>query len=92
MAPHASMDDGLLDVVLIRAMSLPRLLTQFPKVYSGKHILIKEVNLEQARNIRISSKQRLDIYADGEFMAKLPAVIEINTTKLKVLMPLANQG
>ena len=34
----ASMDDGLLDVVIINPVSKPKLLRVFPKLYRGTHV------------------------------------------------------
>ena len=38
----ASMDDGLLDVVVINPLSKPKLMRVFPKLYRGTHVTIPE--------------------------------------------------
>jgi YegS/Rv2252/BmrU family lipid kinase len=87
MAPDARLDDGLLDVVLIRKMAIPRLLMQFPKVYSGKHVSHKDVRVERTTCVTISSDQELEMFADGEFMGKLPVKVEVGSRKIRVLLP-----
>ena len=87
MAPEARPDDGLLDVVLIDRMAIPGLLRRFPKVYAGKHVQLDQVRVTRARRITLTSGRELEIYADGEFMAKLPATIEVGTKRMKVIVP-----
>ncbi len=69
-APHAKVDDGLIDVCYFRAMSLARLLMLFPLYRSGQHIGSRpgrnKVLYRQAREVTISSEDLIDIYIDGE--------------------------
>ena len=44
IAPKAHMDDGLLDVCLIRDIPKLKLLSVFPSVYFGRHLGIREVD------------------------------------------------
>ena len=38
IAPGARIDDGLLDLVIVREVSRATLLNVFPKVYTGHHV------------------------------------------------------
>src|SRR5690606_4630720 len=38
MAPKALLDDGLIDLLLVRKISILKLIRLFPKIYSGNHI------------------------------------------------------
>ncbi|MCL1851823.1 MAG: diacylglycerol kinase family lipid kinase [Peptococcaceae bacterium] len=54
IAPEAQITDGLFDIVAIHKMPLPKLLTQFPKIYSGSHLNIKGVSFWQGARVEIS--------------------------------------
>lgn len=75
IAPSASMDDGLLDVTLLRKLPRLRVLGLFPTIYSGRHVEFEEVSVIQARCIRILSPAGYPMAPDGEFRGETPAEI-----------------
>jgi diacylglycerol kinase (ATP) len=75
IAPSAILDDGLLDVTLVRKLSRSRLLRLFPTIYKGQHVEFEEVLCRQAREIRISAPCDLTLAPDGEFHGSTPATI-----------------
>ncbi|HLF31819.1 MAG TPA: diacylglycerol kinase family protein [Xanthomonadales bacterium] len=75
IAPAAQMDDGLLDVTLLRNLPRLRLLRLFPSIYSGRHVNFAEVTVFQARQIRILAPSGYAMAADGEFRGETPAEI-----------------
>ena len=75
MAPSAKMDDGLLDVILLRRLSRLRLLRLFPSIYSGRHVNYEEVTVRKAKVIRLLRPRQLPLAVDGEFRGESPAVI-----------------
>jgi diacylglycerol kinase family enzyme len=79
IAPRATMDDGQLDVCLIREMSKLKLLSAFPSVYFGRHLGIREVEYFPATAARVETDRALDVYADGEFVCRTP--VEIGTAQ-----------
>jgi diacylglycerol kinase (ATP) len=87
IAPHARMDDGLLDVCVIGGIDPFRLARMFPTVYFGRHLGVRAVKYFQASCLRIETEAPLDIYADGEFICRTPAEIGIRCEALKVLTP-----
>src|SRR3982074_2166456 len=70
IAPHAKLDDGLLDVCGIGNMNSFKLFCLFPTVYSGGHLQIREVEYFQASRLRIETETPLDVYADGEYVCR----------------------
>jgi diacylglycerol kinase (ATP) len=66
IAPEASIDDGLLDLVIVREVSKRRLLTLFPKVYSGGHVGFPEVSIVRTRRVEITLDRALTLYGGGE--------------------------
>ena len=57
IAPMASIDDGLLDVVVIPAESRLKMIRLFPKVYDGSHVDIPGVQTFTGREITLSLRQ-----------------------------------
>jgi diacylglycerol kinase (ATP) len=87
VTPCARSDDGLLDVCLIPAMSKWRLLPWIPRVYRGTHVAHPRIQYFQTPRLTMDSPQPLELYADGEFVQKLPAVIEAAPRVLRVVVP-----
>jgi len=85
IAPKAKMDDGLLDVCIVRAVNRLKLFSVFPTVYAGRHLGIREVNYFQAERARVDTEHPLDVYADGEYVCRTPVEISIQRAALKVV-------
>lgn len=75
MAPGARIDDGLLDVTLLRKISRGRLLRLFPTVFRGEHIHHAEIETFRARRVAVSSDLPKTLSPDGELMGATPAEI-----------------
>ncbi len=86
ITPDASYDDGLLDVLVVGPMSVPRLLTVFPKVFSGRHVTHPSVTIRRARHVRLATPG-IVAYADGERFGPMPVDVELVPGALEVLVP-----
>jgi diacylglycerol kinase (ATP) len=87
IAPRAKIDDGLLDVCIVGAVSRLRLLRLFPSVYSGHHLSIPEVEYFQAGRARVETEHPLDVYADGEYVCRTPVEVGVHRAALKIVAP-----
>ena len=85
VAPRAKMDDGLLDMCIVAAVSPFRLLRLFPTVYAGRHLGIREVEYFQAARVRVETEEPQDVYADGESVCRTPVEVSIERAALKVV-------
>lgn len=90
IAPHAVIDDGILNLCIIKKTSTPRLIRQFPKVFSGKHISDSNVILKSGKQIIIKAQEHHKVFADGEYINDLPVTITIKQKSLPVMMPEPN--
>ena len=84
VAPDASFDDGLLDVVVVNAISRTELVKVFPKVFSGTHVTHPAVDVLRGATVRLEA-ERIVAYADGERYAALPLTCEVVPGALTVL-------
>lgn len=87
IAPEADPTAKTLELIIIEAMPVLRLATQFGKVYAGSHISLKEVQLIRTDRLFIESEQQVDFFADGESLGVLPASFEIGSKKIRFLFP-----
>ncbi len=76
MAPAAKTDDGLLDVTILGPKSRIGLIRSFPKIITGEHIHMKEVECFQARHIRIETNIPKILTPDGELMGSTPLEVD----------------
>jgi diacylglycerol kinase (ATP) len=82
----ALLDDGLLDVVVIRPMSKTELVRTYPKLFKGTHVLHPEYRHYPARKVTIAAPGVV-AYADGERIGALPLTVEVVPQALTVLVP-----
>lgn len=82
----AEPDDGLLDVVQVRALGRLRLLKVFPRLLRGSHLTLPEVTYRRARTVSVSEPD-LVVYADGERVATGECTIAVRAASLTVMVP-----
>jgi YegS/Rv2252/BmrU family lipid kinase len=89
VAPHAKLDDGLFDVVVIGEIGKLQYLSNLPKVFKGTHVEEDEVTELPAAGaeISVSADRDFAIYADGEHLADLPATLKVLPRALRVIAP-----
>jgi len=88
VTPGAILDDGLLDIMIVKPLSKARFLTVFPRVYTGSHVDLPFVEIRRAKQVRIDAPG-ITTYADGERLGPLPQTFEAVPAALRVLVPAA---
>ncbi|HEY0776069.1 MAG TPA: diacylglycerol kinase family protein [Nocardioidaceae bacterium] len=86
VAPGAVIDDGLLDVVVIRAASKLRLVRALPRLYDGSHVALEEVVVLRGRSVSVRAANPTLAYGDGEQLGPLPVTAEVVPKALAVLV------
>jgi diacylglycerol kinase (ATP) len=66
IAPRARIDDGVLDLVIVKAIPRLTLLTVFPKVYAGKHVGHPAVTFVRTRRVELTVDREMTMYGGGE--------------------------
>lgn len=85
-APHAEMDDGRMDILIIRATSKVKLLPLVRKVGAGEHVGDPLCELFQARSLKLTTIPVLPLNIDGEIRGTTPMDISVRSRALKVLV------
>lgn len=84
VTPDALVDDGVLDVLVVQALSRFSFLRIFPRVFKGEHVTDRRVAIYRAKKIRIES-EGVVAYADGERIGMLPIDIEVAHKAMRLL-------
>ena len=87
IAPKARLDDGLLDVVLLKAISRFELLRLFRTVYDGSHLRHPQVEYLQARSITVTESRPGKLIPDGEILGCTPARFDCLPGAIRFLWP-----
>ncbi|MEA2384058.1 MAG: hypothetical protein QOH72_4029 [Solirubrobacteraceae bacterium] len=87
LAPHARLDDGALDVILVRDCSKLRCALTLPKVFRGSHIRDPNVTELRGAEVRVSADRPFTVYADGDPVGRLPITLRAVPAAVKVLLP-----
>ena len=85
IAPRSRLDDGKLDLCIVRAMNPFKLFCLFPTVYLGRHLSFEQVEYSQAECIRIETERPLDVYADGEYVCQTPVELTVARQAIRVI-------
>lgn len=92
MAPKARLDDGLLDVVLLKPVSRFGLLRLFRTVHDGSHIRHPQVEYLQTRSITVTEAVPGRLVPDGEILGRSPARFDCVPGAVRFLWPLQLSG
>ena len=87
MAPDASLEDGLLDVVITGNVPRLRFLRLLPTVFKGEHVKLPDVHVMRAASVTISADRPFMLYADGDPVAALPVTVRTLPGAARVIVP-----
>lgn len=87
IAPEASIDDGLLDIILIQERSAAELALLAAQVTVGAHLSSDAVVFRRAAKLTVNSKPGMWFNVDGELVGNEPARFEILPRALRFLVP-----
>jgi diacylglycerol kinase (ATP) len=84
--PNALMNDGMLDVCVVEALSKLAFLRAFPRVFLGSHTTHPNVRMRTGTRVQVEADRRVLVYADGELVGSLPAIFEVRPAALPVVV------
>jgi len=76
-APEAELDDGLLDLLMLKEISVAKFLWHLPKIYKGTHLKIPEIFFQKVRKFTAESSEQVILDIDGESPGYLSATFEV---------------
>ncbi|WP_418059130.1 diacylglycerol kinase [Pimelobacter simplex] len=80
----AQLDDGLLDVVLIKPVGRMELIRTFPKLFDGRHVSHPQYERHRVKRVTVASAGIVG-YADGERFGPLPMTVECVPGAVRVM-------
>ena len=85
MAPKAKLDDGLIDLIVVRAnITISRLLKTLPKLFDGTHIEEPEVSYYQTSQFSLHPKQNVTLNIDGEIKGSTPIQVKMMPQTIEI--------
>lgn len=84
--PDARLNDGVMDVCIVEALSKPAFIRAFPRVFLGRHTTHPKVRMLRGSRVTLEANRRVQVYADGELVGPLPAIFEIRPGALPVVV------
>ena len=86
VAPEASLNDNLLDVMVIGDIGKFDLLKSLYMVYKGTQGQHPKVHMEKASKITVESQERVLVHADGELLGEGPASFWLVPAALNIVV------
>jgi diacylglycerol kinase (ATP) len=86
ITPDADPEDGLFDICIIKRMSKLHFVKVFPRVYEGKHTGDSNVEIFRTNHFKLDSEYRFSVFADGEYICKLPASFRVVPKRLNFIV------
>jgi YegS/Rv2252/BmrU family lipid kinase len=85
VAPDAEIDDGLLDVVIIKKAPRRLFFKVMRELPRGTHVRRPEIEVLRGREVRIEADRELPFGGDGEIPGTLPVTVTVLPGALQVL-------
>lgn len=85
ISPDSRLDDGKLELVLLKRTGRLQLINLFGKIFSGQHVGHKDVEIRQAKKIEIFTDEAMTYHAEGELLGTTPLTIEVLPQALRII-------
>lgn len=85
IAPGARVDDGLLDIVVIKEAPKRLFFAMMNELKTGAHVNRPQIEILRGKEVRIEADRPLPYGADGEVDATLPVTLKVRPAALRVL-------
>ena len=92
ISPDSEVNDGLLDVILFRNMTLLEMPDVFVKILQGNHLNSSKVLHFQTSELRIDAEESLPTDIDGEHGEKFPLNFSVLHNRLRIFTEEDNMG
>ncbi len=86
IAPYAKLDDGKIDLIIVKRASKLKLLKLFPKLFTGEHVKSKLVEYKQVKKFELIPKNISGLNIDGELIGQTPLDVSMNSGMVDILI------
>ena len=86
MAPHAELDDGKVDLVIVRQATAWQMIRLFHKVFDGSHVDLPFVEYHQVQSFQLETINHNPLNLDGDVTATSPVQVETVSEALQVFV------
>jgi diacylglycerol kinase family enzyme len=86
MAPLAQIDDGLIDLLIVRKAGRMKLLSLFTKIFKGGHVGDPVVGYHQAKEFSLVPLENHALNIDGEIIGNTPIYVKMLPSEIEVLV------
>jgi diacylglycerol kinase family enzyme len=90
-APHAELDDGLLEVVLTDRLSRLGIIMELRRIGRGGHLKNPKVSVSRAREVHVAAERPVAIDIDGDMCGYTPARLTIIPSIVRFVTPTAGR-
>lgn len=87
LAPKASPDDGMLDVIVVGDLTKRDFLANAPKLYRGTYLEHPKVESLRSSSVVVDGPEHLPIELDGEQVGTTPATFEAVPGAIRIRVP-----
>ena len=86
LAPGASLDDGMMDIGILKKMKRGQILKAFGQLKKeGRHVFHPMVDYYRFKTLEISTPKPTAINVDGENIGSTPLKMEVLPSALKII-------
>ena len=87
VAPDASTDDGMFDVVTVGELGKLELLLNLRRLFDGTLPDYRKVSVLRAAQVRVESAPPARVEADGELLGETPVTFSVLPRAVRVVVP-----
>ncbi|TFB14255.1 diacylglycerol kinase [Filobacillus milosensis] len=87
LAPHATMDDGYFDLMILKKINLAEFVLLANKAVRGHHILDDHIIYAHANEINVIPEETMQLNLDGEYGGTLPGKFEVLHKHIEFFLP-----
>jgi diacylglycerol kinase (ATP) len=87
IAPAAEIDDGWLDLVMVRELAWTRVFEAIPILLTAGDLRFPEIERFRSKRVRLETDRPVKVHGDGEILGESPVEFEIVPGALRVMAP-----
>lgn len=86
ISPHSELDDGYLELILLKKTNRVHMLRLFSMIYEGKHVGDKDVEIFSGKSIKIETEKPMTYHCEGELGGSTPIEINVIEKGLRIIV------